>query len=52
VLWGRKDRILKDGKYELDTSDYVDDLGHIAICKPTGGYDDPVTLVASLLKSE
>ena len=50
LVWGRKDRILQDGQYAKDDAEYKDDLGHIAICKPTGGYDDPIVLVASKLK--
>lgn len=47
LLWGRKDRILQDGQYVGDDVYYKDDLGHIAICKPTGDYDDPIAFVAS-----
>lgn len=49
LLWGRKDRILQDGRYAKDDSAYKDDLGHVAICKPTVDYDDPIAIVASKL---
>ncbi len=49
LLWGRKDRILQDGRYSGDDSEYRDNLGHIAICKPNESYDDPIVLVASKL---
>jgi pimeloyl-ACP methyl ester carboxylesterase len=47
LLWGRRDRILQDGKYELDTCEYRDGHGHVSICKSTMSYLDPALLVAA-----
>ena len=49
LLWGRRDRILQDGHYKKDPIEYKEDLGHVAICKPTVDYDDPISIIASKL---
>lgn len=48
LLWGRRDRIVQDGKYHGDVSDYRDGHGHVSICKSTPDYGDPMTLIDSL----
>jgi hypothetical protein len=51
ILWSRRDQIVKQGKYNCDSTEFVDDRTHITVCKPDGRYTLPITLVVSLGQS-
>ncbi len=54
ILWARKDRIVRDGKgkYSGDPDpQYVDDQGHIGVCKPRDGFSRPVEFLIESMKA-